>query len=78
MEALTHIEFSAVNAEEYTPPDGPQPTTFVEALQRDPIATIRSLIRAVRTSPIALFCIYPPTSYIYDLDSSFITASSTF
>lgn len=47
IEAITRIEFSAVNAEEYTPPDGPQATSFVEALQRDPIATIRSLIRSV-------------------------------
>lgn len=48
VEAITRIDFSVITAEEYVPPEGAQPTSFVEALQRDPIATVRSLIRAVR------------------------------
>ena len=47
VEAITRMEFSAVDADEYSPPEGPRPTSFIEALERDPIAIIRSLIRSV-------------------------------
>ena len=50
IEALTHVEYSAPDAQEYIPPPNPNgasPVSFLEALHRDPIATLRSLIRAV-------------------------------
>lgn len=40
------MDFATENANEFVP-DGPSATTFVDAIDRDPIATIRSVIRAV-------------------------------
>lgn len=45
--AMTKVEYAAQTAEDHIP-FGPQPETFWDAVSRDPIATLRSLIRAVR------------------------------
>ena len=44
--AITKLEFAAEDAEDFVP-DSEEPVTLEEALQRDPIATTRSLIRGV-------------------------------
>ena len=46
LKAITDMDFATENANEFVP-DGPSATTFVDAIDRDPIATIRSVIRAV-------------------------------
>jgi hypothetical protein len=40
------MDFAAENANEFVP-DGPSATTFIDAIDWDPIATVRSVIRAV-------------------------------
>jgi len=48
LSAITRIEYAAENAGDYVPiVIGPRSTTFAEAITRDPIATLRSLVRGV-------------------------------
>ena len=42
------MEYAKETASDYIP-IGPDPSSFTDAMSRDPIATLRSLIRAVRT-----------------------------
>ena len=48
LSAITRIEYAAENAGDYVPiVIGPRSMTFAEAITRDPIATLRSLVRGV-------------------------------
>lgn len=40
------MKFAAANAHDYVPL-GPLPTSFLDVLDRDPIATVRTLVRVV-------------------------------
>lgn len=44
--AITNLDFAADTSAEYVP-HGPSSRSFSDALRRDPIATVRSLIRSV-------------------------------
>lgn len=52
--AMTKLEYAAPAAPDYVP-SGRTPMSFWDAVNRDPIATLRSLIRAVRS---LLECIF--------------------
>lgn len=47
--AITHMDLAKEGALDYTP-DGPELATIQVAISRDPIATIRSLVRTVGIS----------------------------
>ena len=47
------MEFVSEKAPDYIPQDG-EPDTFQDALTRDPIAMVRSVVRGVRTGLIIL------------------------
>lgn len=40
------MDYAANDAEDYAP-NGLTPTTFIDAINRDPIATVRTLVRVV-------------------------------
>lgn len=44
--AMTKLEYASQTAQDYVP-TGPEPTSFWDAINRDSIATVRSLVRAV-------------------------------
>ena len=48
LQAVTKLKYAAENAKDFVPNDeDPVPTTFKEALKRDPVATTHSLIGGV-------------------------------
>jgi hypothetical protein len=46
LKAMTMVEYAAEDAGDFIP-DQPPAETFVDALERDPVACVRSLIKAV-------------------------------
>ncbi|KAH9950786.1 ribonuclease H-like domain-containing protein [Amylocystis lapponica] len=50
--AITKLDFAANSAPEYVPTIGPQPRSFLDAIDRDPIATVRTLVRVTRSSSL--------------------------
>lgn len=54
--AMTKLEHGLSSAPDYVP-KGPLPLSFLEALTRDPIATLQSLIRSVCSFSAMLFCL---------------------
>jgi len=46
LSAITNLEYAAEEAEDYIPPNT-ESLTFLDALSRDPVAAVRSLIRSV-------------------------------
>ena len=47
LEAITNLKFAAENSADIQPDSYVQPETFLQAMQRDPIALLRALIRGV-------------------------------
>ena len=48
LSAITRIEYAAENAGDYVPiVIGPRSTTFAEAITRDPVTTLWSVVRGV-------------------------------
>lgn len=58
LKEITDMKFAAANARDYVPA-GPVPTNFLDVLDRDPIATVRTLVRVV--SIVMLFCFHAKT-----------------
>ena len=46
LSAITNMDYAANDAEDYAP-NGLTPMTFIDAINRDPIATVRTLVRVV-------------------------------
>lgn len=49
LKEVTDMKFAAAYAQDYVP-SGPPPTNFLDVLNRDPIATVRTLVRVVSIS----------------------------
>lgn len=48
LSTITNLDYAAENANDYVPePVETEPDTFIDAVFRDPIATVRSLVRGV-------------------------------
>lgn len=44
---ITNIKYAADKAVAFDPPDGPTPVSFMDAIDRDPIAIVRTLVGVV-------------------------------
>ncbi|KAK7059379.1 hypothetical protein R3P38DRAFT_2758829 [Favolaschia claudopus] len=51
--AMTNMDFAAPGADDFVPGDA-EPRTFLDAIARDPIATVRTSVRVIRASSLRL------------------------
>ncbi|KAJ7161812.1 ribonuclease H-like domain-containing protein, partial [Mycena crocata] len=51
LKAITNIDFDENDADNFEP-DGPPAATFMDAIERDPIATLRTIVRQIRSSSL--------------------------
>ncbi|KAK6969568.1 hypothetical protein R3P38DRAFT_2814139 [Favolaschia claudopus] len=51
LSAITNMDFAAPGADDFVP-GGAEPRTFLDAIARDPIATVRTSVRVIRASSL--------------------------
>jgi hypothetical protein len=74
LKAITNLNYAIEDVNEFVP-EGPLATMFTDAIDRDPIATVRSIVRSVR--PYDLFILLHYTILIY-LGTSIFPSTAVF
>jgi hypothetical protein len=72
LDAITDMDYALEQADNFVPPEVPA-NTFVDALERDPVATVRSLIKEVWFD----LCL-PSQKLTSQLDAIFLYSSPIF